>query len=176
MSRGRRSEGLDQARGLEVAIARFSRGAEVSSGRLAIDSDLTKLFLVGAIVMGMSHTIAKERIFAPLRDRLGGKETWFGYLVSCPYCVSHYLAFALVPLLGLYPIRVAVEWGWASWLLDWFLSAILVTVVAAFLRVAFWWIDETQALVRRKKTHEEEETRTERIKRRQLEKGEHVPH
>lgn len=141
----------------------------------AIASDLTTLLLVSAIVMGMSHTIAKERIFAPVRDRLGGKETWFGYLVSCPYCVSHYLAFALVPLTGLYPIRVAVDWGWGTWLIEWFLASILVTVVAAFLRVAFWWIDETQALVRRKKTHEEEETQTERIVRQRMENGDENP-
>jgi hypothetical protein len=35
--------------------------------------------------------------------------------------------------------------------LRWFLSAILVTVVAAFLRVGFWFIDERQALVRKEK-------------------------
>ena len=50
--------------------------------------------------MGLAQTIAKERVFEPLRDRLGNKETWLGYLVSCPYCLSHWLAFVLVPLTG----------------------------------------------------------------------------
>lgn len=138
-------------------------------GGCAIGSEIFQLLAVSAVVMGMSHTIAKERIFAPLRDRLGGKETWRGYLVSCPYCVSHYLAFALVPITGLYPIRVAVEWGFLSVVLDWFLSSILVTVIAAFLRVAFWFVDEAQALERRRKTHEEEQARTAKIVRRKLE-------
>lgn len=112
---------------------------------------LTRLLLVSLVVMGISQTVAKERIFEPLRDRLGGKETWFGYLISCPYCLSHWVAFLLVPLTGAYALRVAPRWPIASPILDWFLSSILVTVIAAFLRVGFWFVDETQALVRTKK-------------------------
>lgn len=111
---------------------------------------ILQLVLVSAVVMGLSYTIARERIFEPLRERLGGKETWLGYLVSCPYCVSHWLAFALVPLTGTYVIQVAPEWGVVSALLEWFLSSILVTVVAAFLRVAFFFVDETQGLARKR--------------------------
>ena len=51
-----------------------------------------QLLAVSLIVMGLSHTISRERICEPLRARLGGKETWLGYLVSCPYCVSHWIA------------------------------------------------------------------------------------
>jgi hypothetical protein len=40
--------------------------------------DPVQLFAVSAVTMGLSHTIAKERLFAPLRARLGGKETWLG--------------------------------------------------------------------------------------------------
>jgi hypothetical protein len=129
---------------------------------------LLQLLLVSAVVMGLSHTIAKERLFAPLRERLGGHQTWTGYLVSCPYCISHWLAFGVVPLTGLYPIRLAVQWGIASSVLEWFFASILVTVVAAFLRVAFWWVDEAQALVRRRKMHVEEDTHTQRTLRERL--------
>ena len=52
---------------------------------------------------GCPHTIARERIFAPLRRKLAGNDTWLGYLVSCPYCVSHWVAFIVVPLTD--PIR-----------------------------------------------------------------------
>lgn len=65
-----------------------------------------QLLLVSLFVMGIAQTIAKERIFAPLRSRLGGVETWAGYLVSCPYCVSHWVAFVVVPLTGTYAIVV----------------------------------------------------------------------
>jgi hypothetical protein len=130
--------------------------------------NLFQLFAVSAVVMGLSQTVAKERIFAPLRERLGGKDTWLGYLVSCPYCASHYIAFALVPLTRTYAIDVAVG-GWVGGALRWFLSSILVTVIAAFFRVLFWFVDETQGLVRRRQRTEEEEMATKRLMREQVE-------
>jgi hypothetical protein len=114
-------------------------------------TSFAQLLMVSAVVMGLSQTVTRERIFEPLRARLGGKETWLGYLVSCPYCASHSFAFVLVPLTGTYAIGVALRPGWCATLLGWFLSSILVTVIAAFLRVAFWFVDEQQALVRKEK-------------------------
>jgi len=101
--------------------------------------------------MGLSHTIAREKVFDPLRRKSGGMSTWRGYLVSCPYCASHWLAFVLVPLTGTSLIRVVPRWGVVSTVLDWFLSSILVTVVAAFLRVGFYFVDEEQRLARERK-------------------------
>ena len=116
-----------------------------------MDVSLGRLLVVSALAMGLSHTIARERIFAPFRARCGGFETWTGYLVSCPYCVSHWLAFILVPLTGTYAIHVAPRWPVVSPLLDWFFSSIIVTVVAAFLRVGFYFVDEGQRLVQQRK-------------------------
>ena len=118
--------------------------------------DYGRLLIVSAVVMGMSHTLTRERIFAPLRERLGGMRTWHGYLVSCPYCASHYIAFVLVPLTGAYYVDVPWRWGAVGSVIEWFLSLILVTVVAAFLRIGFYFIDESQRLVRREKEHIEE--------------------
>src|SRR4051812_17344820 len=101
--------------------------------------------------MGMSHTLAKEKIFEPLRARCGGMATWRGYLISCAYCASHWLAFVLVPLTGAYGIHVVPRWPVVSPLLDWFLSSILVTVIAAVLRVGFYFIDEEARLAKTKK-------------------------
>ena len=111
---------------------------------------LVQLLLVSAVVMGLSHTIAKERIFDPLRRAAGDMRTWRGYLLACPYCASHWLAFVLVPLTGTYLIHVVPRVPYVSAVLDWFLSSILVTVVAAFLRVAFYLVDERQLLVRKR--------------------------
>ena len=111
--------------------------------------DVFKIFAVSAVVMGLSHTITKERIGEPLRRVCGGKERFVGYLVSCPYCLSHWLAFVLVPLTDAYFVRVPYDWGIASKVLTWFFSSILITVTAAFLRVCFYFIDESQGLVRR---------------------------
>ena len=116
-----------------------------------------QLFAVSAVVMGLSYTIAKERIFAPLRERCGGRESWLGYLVSCPYCVSHWIAFVIVPLTGTYDVHMAPRVPVLAPLVDWFLSSILVTVVAAFLRVIFFFVDETQGLIRREQRVAEKE-------------------
>jgi hypothetical protein len=117
----------------------------------AVDVPLLKILLVSAVTMGLSHTIAREKIFEPLRKACGGLNTWRGYLISCPYCASHWLAFLLVPLTDAYGLRVAPRWPVVSPLLDWFLSSILVTVVAAVLRVGFYFIDEEARLARSKK-------------------------
>jgi hypothetical protein len=113
-------------------------------------SYLGQLLALSAVVMGIAQTVTRERLFESLRNRLGGHDTWLGYLVSCPYCASHWVAFVLVPLTGIYGIRVQVRWGVLSAVLDWFLSSMLVVVIAAFLRVAFWFVDESQGLVRRR--------------------------
>jgi hypothetical protein len=107
-----------------------------------VEIPLLKIVLVSAVTMGLSHTIARERIFQPLRTRCGGMDTWHGYLLSCPYCASHWVAFLLVPLTGAYGIRVAVQWAYVTPLLNWFLSSILVTVFAAVLRVLFYFVDD----------------------------------
>jgi hypothetical protein len=110
--------------------------------------DVGHFVILSALVMGLAHTLTKERIFAPLRERLGGRDTWFGYLVSCPYCASHWIAFALVPLTGASFVPIADALEPVASCLDWFLSSILVTVGAAFLRVVFYFVDESQGLVR----------------------------
>jgi hypothetical protein len=102
------------------------------------------------VVMGLSHSIARERIGAGLRAFLGGQETWLGYLVSCPYCVSHWIALLLVPITGTYPLDVVPRWGFLSWIIRWLLASILIATIAAFFRVAFYFVDETQGLVKRR--------------------------
>src|SRR3954462_3007229 len=106
-----------------------------------------QLLAVSLIAMGLSHTIARERLFEWLRAGLGGKETRLGYLVSCPYCVSHWIALVLVPVTGIYPLQVVPRWGLASDIMRWVLSTVLIATLAAFFRVAFYFVDETQGLV-----------------------------
>ena len=127
-----------------------------------------KVLAVSLVVMGLSHTVARERIFAPLRARLGGTGTWLGYLVSCSYCVSHWVAFIVVPLTGAYAVDVVPRWGPVSGILRWFLSSVLIAVVAAFLRVAFYFVDESQGLVKRRQKSVEEQVESARVLRQQV--------
>lgn len=109
----------------------------------------SELLAVGAVVMVISYTIATQRIFLPFRDRCGGKDTWLGYLVSCPFCASWWVAFVVVPLTATRAFRIPYDWGVFDDVLGWFLTVALVVAIAAFLRVAFFFVDETQGLVRR---------------------------
>jgi len=110
---------------------------------------LFRLFVVASLVMGISHTVTKERLFEPLRARLGGKTTWLGYLFSCPYCASHWVAFVIVPLTDSYYVQVAAMpqplYGAARW----FLASVFVATVAAYMRVLFYLVDVGQGLMRR---------------------------
>jgi hypothetical protein len=109
-----------------------------------------QLITLSLVVMGIAHTISRERLFAPLRARLGGDATWSGYLVSCAYCMSHWVAMVLVPLTRTYAIDIPYDWGVLTTLLRWFLSSVLIAVIAAFFRIGFYFIDETQGLIRRR--------------------------
>jgi hypothetical protein len=111
---------------------------------------MLQLIAVSLVVMGIAHTLSRERLFASLRARLGGQDTWLGYLVSCPYCASHWIAFVIVPLTGTYPIDVPHDWGFFTNIVRWFLASILVSVIAAFFRIGFYFIDEGQGLIRRR--------------------------
>lgn len=130
-----------------------------------------QVLAVSLVVMGLSHTVARERICAPLRAWLGGRDTWLGYLVSCPYCVSHWVAFVLVPLTGAYAVDIAPRWGVVSQILRWFLSSVLVAVIAAFLRVAFYFVDESQGLVKRRQRSVDEAVESVRALRRETQIG-----
>jgi hypothetical protein len=107
-----------------------------------------RLFVVASLVMGASHTIAKERLFEPLRQRVG-KDTWAGYLLSCPYCTSHWVALLVVPATDAYFVPVAAMPQPLAGLLRWLLSSVFVATAAAYLRVLFYVVDVAQGVLRR---------------------------
>lgn len=106
-------------------------------------------FILSLIVMSVANTISRERVFEPLRRRLGGKDTWLGYLVSCPYCLSHWVSFALVPLFSLRLAVIPYDWPVVQPVLEWFFNSILVVAGAAFLRILFFSIDDLVGVFRR---------------------------
>ena len=114
-----------------------------------------RIFAVALVVMGLSHTIAKERIFAGFREACGRTGELAQYLVSCPFCLSYWLAFVCVPLTGTYAIEVDWRWSIVSKIGSWLFSSVFIAIAAAFLRVAFYLIDENQGLLRRREKIED---------------------
>ncbi len=118
---------------------------------------LFRLFVIASLVMGASHTVAKERLFEPFRRYVSSKSSWLGYLVSCPYCTSHWVAFVVVPLTGAYYVDVVGVPG--HLVLRWLFSSVFVATVAAYLRVLFYVVDVAQGLLRRVERVEDVELR-----------------
>lgn len=74
----------------------------------------------------VSVTVTKAKIFAGLRELIGTKNAWLGELVSCPYCFSHWLAFAATAIYR----PVLVDSGF--WPLDLAVTAMVMVALAAF--------------------------------------------
>lgn len=58
--------------------------------------DAVTLIAVSMAISSISMTVAKTKVFAPMRDWVFARNEWLGNLISCPYCLSHWLTFAAV--------------------------------------------------------------------------------
>lgn len=73
--------------------------------------DISMLALATAAI---SVTISRAKIFKSAREYVAGRSEWFGELISCHYCLSHWVAITMVliyrPLLvqAWLPVDVAV--------------------------------------------------------------------
>ena len=83
---------------------------------------LLRVFLLSLVTASISFTVAETKLFELLRRRMP-KESFWAELLSCGYCLGHWVAFALV---AIYRPRLFEFW----WLLDFFLTAIVVAWLA----------------------------------------------
>ena len=75
----------------------------------------------------VAFTAAEMKIFRPFRDWAKAKNRWLGELFSCGYCLAHWSAFVLT---AIYRPRLFHAW----WLLDYFLTALVIAWLSAFQR------------------------------------------
>ncbi len=71
------------------------------------------------VTASISFTVTETKLFKPLREWMKKKNVFFGDLLSCGYCLGHWVAFALV---AVYKPKLFECW----WLLDYFLTAIVI--------------------------------------------------
>ena len=83
---------------------------------------IVKVLLLSLATASISFTVAETKLFMPLRQHWP-KESFLGELLSCGYCLGHWVAFALV---AIYRPRLFESW----WLLDFFLTAVVVAWLA----------------------------------------------
>lgn len=53
---------------------------------------------LGLATSTVSVTVAQSRLFQPLRAWVSGVWPWMGELLSCPYCLGHWVAAILLLL------------------------------------------------------------------------------
>lgn len=91
---------------------------------------LVELVLMGAAVATASMTISKGKIFRPIRRGISEK-TFFGDLVRCPYCMSHWIA--LMAVMWSRPVLFANKSDFVS---SWIVPCLALVAIAA----PFSWI------------------------------------
>lgn len=56
----------------------------------------TEMILLGLAIASITMTITKSNVMEYPRDQVSKLGRWVRELVHCPYCLSHWLAFAVV--------------------------------------------------------------------------------
>lgn len=70
------------------------------------------LLAFGIAAGTLATTVSQSALFKPLRVWFSARWAWGGELVSCPYCLGHWLA------LGLTPEFLHYSWTWLA--VTWF--------------------------------------------------------
>jgi hypothetical protein len=89
----------------------------------------SKLIEVAAAVGATSLTLSRSKLFLPARFWVMRKSRWWGDLVTCWYCLAHWLSLAAAFALG--PLELS-----GSYLINCFITAMtLVALSAPFVAV-----------------------------------------
>jgi len=90
---------------------------------------LTTIVTLVALALAISSasvTITLSGIFASWREWIDDRSDFFGDLVHCPYCTSHWLSFGAV---AVYQPRLVES---SIWPLDYAVSAFILVALASF--------------------------------------------
>lgn len=54
------------------------------------------MIFISLAVSSISYTISKTDIFESIRKKISKHSNWLGKLISCPYCLSHWISFVII--------------------------------------------------------------------------------
>ncbi len=91
--------------------------------------------LLSVATASIAFSIAETRVFAPVREWVKVRSKFWGELLCCGYCLGHWVALVLV---AIYRPRLFGVW----WLLDYFLTVLVIAWIAAFQWAAMCWLME----------------------------------
>lgn len=90
-----------------------------------MDRWLAVVAMALAVATG-SMTVTRSKVFKPLRWAIQRRSVFFGDLITCPYCFSHWVAFAIVAWFRPRLVESSVP------LVDYAVSAFAVVALATY--------------------------------------------
>jgi hypothetical protein len=87
------------------------------------------------VAASISFLVSESKLFMPLQDWAKKKLAYLGEFLWCGYCLDHWVAFGLV---AIYQPKLFNSW----WLLDHFLTALVIPWVGVFQWICLCWLME----------------------------------
>ena len=94
---------------------------------------MESVLYLSLVTASISYTVSEKKLFLPLREWAQKRSHFLGSLLSWDYCFGHWMSFALMDT---YQPRLFEFW----WLLDYFLTALLISWLSAFQWVLMYWL------------------------------------
>lgn len=86
---------------------------------------MEEVIYLSLVTSSISFTVTETKLFKPAREWVKFRSSFFGELISCGFCFGHWVTFGLV---AFYQPRLFHSW----WLLDYFLTALVIAWLAGF--------------------------------------------
>lgn len=96
---------------------------------------MEKVIYLSFVTASISFSLSEARLFLPLREWAKRRNSYLGELLSCGYCLGHWISFGLVAV-----YRPILFDSW--WLLDYFLTALVIAWLAAFQWILLCYVME----------------------------------
>ena len=94
---------------------------------------MDQVIYLSFVTASVSFTVTETNLFLPIREWAKRKNSFFGELISCGYCLGYWIAFALV---AIYRVKLFESWS----LLDYFLTALVIAWFSAFQWILMCWL------------------------------------
>lgn len=92
---------------------------------------LWQMLALSLAVSAISTTISLSSLFGPVRRWVARRNSWFGKLINCAYCSSHWIAFLAV---AWYHPRIFPGWWLANYVVAVFCVIAIANVVTGVIR------------------------------------------
>ena len=94
---------------------------------------MENVIFLSIVTASISFAVTETQVLLPFREWLRVKNSLIGDLLSCGYCLGHWIALALVVI---YRPRIFESW----WLVDYFLTALVIAWLGAFQWILLCWL------------------------------------